>query len=110
MQTRKSPYQIIKERYVTEKAQVLQNLATATNNKSLSKCDKPKYVFLVETSANKAEIKAAVEEIYAKKKISVKSVNTINIHPKKRVVRGRKGFKSGFKKAIVTLAPGNTID
>lgn len=110
MQTRKSPYQIIKERYVTEKAQVLGELATSTSNKSVSRCDRPKYVFLVDSTANKAEIKSAIEEIYAKKKVAVKSVNTINIHPKKRVVRGRRGFKSGFKKAIVTFAPGNTID
>lgn len=110
MQTHKSPYQIIKKRYVTEKAQVLGELATSTSNKSVAKCDRPKYVFIVDTSANKAEIKQAIEEIYSKKKITVKSVNTINIHPKKRVVRGRKGFKSGFKKAIITLAPGNSID
>ena len=107
---RKSPYQIIKKRYMTEKAQTLSELATSTSNKSLSLCNKPKLVFIVAKSANKAEIKAAVEEIYEKKKITVKSVNTINIHPKKRRMRGREGFKAGYKKAVVTLLPGNSID
>lgn len=106
----KSPYQVIKQRYITEKAQVLQSLHAASNNKCLAKCDKPKYVFIVDLNANKAEIKHAIETIYAKQKVTVKSVNTVKIHPKLRVVRGRKGYKPAFKKAIITLAPGNSLD
>ena len=110
MKQRKSPYNVIKERYVTEKAQVLQSLHTSTSNKSIAKCDKPKYVFVVDTTANKAEIKTAIEEIYAKKKVTVKSVNTVTIHPKKRRMRGRIGYKSAFKKAIITLKAGDSLD
>ena len=110
MQPHKSPYQIIKKRYVTEKAQVLQSLQSSTSNKSISKCNKPKYVFIVDRNANKAEIKKAIEAIYSKKKIQVKSVNTVTIPAKKRKIRGRIGFVSSFKKAIITLAPGASLD
>lgn len=110
MQTRKSPYEVIQKRYVTEKTQVLQGLASATSNKSLSKCDKPKYTFIVADDANKSEIKKAIEEIYSKKKITVKSVNTVTVPRKRRVVRRRVGYKSAFKKAIVTLAPGDSLE
>ena len=101
---------MIKRRYITEKAKVLENIQKATSNKSLSKCEKPKYAFLVEDKANKAEIKSAIEEIYAKKKINVTAVNTVTIHRKKRVVRGRVGYKKSFKKAIVTLQAGQSLD
>ena len=110
MKLSKSPYTVIKERYVTEKAQMLQSLHTSQSNKSLAKCDKPKYVFIVDSNANKAEIKNAIEEIYAQKKVSVKAVNTVTIPAKKRRMRGRIGYKSAFKKAIITLKPGDSLD
>ena len=107
---KRNPYDIIKSRYVTEKTTLLEGLHQADSNKSLAKCDKPKYVFLVDRKANKVEISKAIEEIYSEKKIKVKAVNTINTKPKKRRVRGFKGFRSGFKKAIVTLESGDAID
>lgn len=108
--TRKSPYSVIKSRYMTEKANVLQNLHTAEGNKSLARCNQPKYVFLVDRNATKTEIAMALEEIYREKGIKVKSVNTINVKPKPRRVRGRKGKTAMKKKAIVTLAAGDMID
>ena len=107
---KKSPYSVIKSRYMTEKANVLQNLHAATSNKSVAKCTEPKFVFLVDKRANKAEIKHAVEEIYKEKGVKVKGVNTINLKPKPRRVRGRKGKTAMKRKAIVTLAAGDTID
>lgn len=107
---KKSPYSVIKSQYITEKSSVLQNLQTADSNPSVRKCASPKYVFLVEPRATKAEIRDAVQEIYREKNITVKAVNTINMKPKKRRVRGRIGFKPGFKKAVVTLAPGDSIE
>lgn len=95
---------------MTEKASVLQSLKDATSNSCLSKCDKPKYVFLVHKSATKVEIKHALEQIYKEKNIAVKSVNTINTKRKKRRVRGRLGFKPSIKKAIVTLEKGDSLD
>ena len=100
---KKTPYSIIQSRYVTEKSRVLEELRDNTSNKSVAACKSPKYVFLVDKKANKQEIAQAIEEIYAEKKIKVKGVNTVTIKPKKKRVRGRLGFKSGFKKAIVTL-------
>lgn len=106
----KSPYKVIKSRYITEKTGVLQALKDSESNACIKKFKSPKYVFLVENTANKIEIAKAIEEIYQEKKIKVKSVNTIRVKPKKRRVRGRVGFKSGFKKAIVTLEPGDELD
>lgn len=100
---KKSPYTIIQSRYVTEKSRVLEELKDNTSNKYVAACKSPKYVFLVDKKANKQEIAQAIEEIYAAKKIKVKGVNTINVKPKEKRIRGRIGFTSGFKKAIVTL-------
>ena len=66
-----------------------------------------KYVFWVDKSANKIEIKNAVQEIY---KVKVDKVNTISVKGKKKRVRYVEGKTSDWKKAIVTLAEGNKID
>lgn len=106
----KDPYHIIKSRYVTEKATLLESLQNLTSNSCLSKCDKPKYVFIVDKGANKTEIARAIEAIYFERGVQVRGVNVINVKPKKRRVRGRKGFRSAFKKAMVTLESGDSID
>jgi large subunit ribosomal protein L23 len=107
---KKSPFDVVLSRHVTEKASVLQQLQFNTSNACVKKCDAPKYVFVVDKRANKQEIAAALEEIYAERKIKVVSVNTLNTKPKARRVRGRPGVKAGFKKAIVTLASGDSIE
>lgn len=66
-----------------------------------------KYTFKVAKSANKVEIKNAVEEIF---KVKVESVNTITVLPKRARVGQHVGFKPAYKKAIVKLAEGNKID
>ena len=106
----RKPYHVIKSRYVTEKTTVLENLQNVNSNRCVSRCNKPKYVFLVDKKANKAEIASAIETIYSEKKVKVRKVNTINMKPKKRRVRGFKGFRAAFKKAIVTLESGDSID
>lgn len=74
-----------------------------------------KYVFQVEKKANKLEIKKAVEERF---KVKVKKVATLNQRGKLkntsmrsggRVIR-TSGYRSGYKKAIVTLMEGHNID
>jgi large subunit ribosomal protein L23 len=107
---KKDPYKIVKSRHVTEKSMMLQELKNASSNASLSRCESPKYVFVVDQKANKTEIAGAIEEIYKGKGIRVVSVNTITLKPKKRRVRGRIGFRSGLKKAIVTLEKGDSLD
>ncbi len=104
-----NPYHIIKSRYITEKGRLLERLKEANSNRSLMRCKVSKYLFLVDKSATKPEIRRAVEHIYADDHVKVLRVNTIYIKPKPRRVRGRKGMKAGFKKAIVTFQVGDTI-
>jgi len=106
-----NPYDIIKSRYITEKSSVLEQLHTSVSNRCVAKCDTPKYVFIVDVNANKHEIASAIEMIYREKNVKVTHVNTINVKRKpKRRGRGRLGATAAFKKAIVTMEPGDTID
>jgi large subunit ribosomal protein L23 len=107
---KRNPYNVIKSRYVTEKARVLEGLQNNSSNPCVKKCNTPKYVFLVDKNATKQEIAQAVEAIYANKNIKVIRVNTINVKAKPRTVRGRRGMKPGFRKAIVTLQSGDVIE
>lgn len=108
--TKQDPYHIIKSRHVTEKSMMLQELKNAESNRSVKRCESPKYVFVVDKKANKQEIAQAVEEIYKDKNIKVVAVNTVTLKPKRKRVRGRVGFCPGIKKAIVTLEPKDTLD
>jgi len=65
-----------------------------------------KYAFKVASKANKTEIKQAIENNF---KVKVVSVNIMNSHPKKKRVGRYTGMTNKYKKAIVTLAEGNTI-
>jgi large subunit ribosomal protein L23 len=87
-------YRIIKEPHIAEKA----NLVKEKYNQITLKVDK---------RANKIEIKSAVEKIFKKR---VLDVNTINIEGKKRRMGRNIGKKIDWKKAIVTLAPGENIE
>ncbi|MDA0938773.1 MAG: 50S ribosomal protein L23 [Proteobacteria bacterium] len=64
------------------------------------------YVFKVNKNSNKFVIKSAVENIF---KVKVKSVNVISKHPKSKIFKGIKGKQSSYKKAIVSLKSGHTI-
>ena len=66
-----------------------------------------KIVFKVHKGANKNSIKKNIEKIF---KVNVVKINTINIKGKTKMVRNKKAFKSGYKKAIVTLKKGQSID
>src|SRR2546423_15234460 len=66
-----------------------------------------RYTFEVAREANKLQIKEAVE---ARWEVRVKAVNTLNVHRKRRREKTRfRGYRSGWKKAIVTLVPGDRI-
>lgn len=99
----------VKRLHITEKSAVLQGLKDSESNPSVKKCKTPKYVFIVDRSATKTEVKRAVELLYAEQKVEVKKVNTIHAGPRKRRFRGRMGQLSGYKKAIVSLAEGQTL-
>ncbi|HLI13305.1 MAG TPA: 50S ribosomal protein L23 [Alphaproteobacteria bacterium] len=63
--------------------------------------------FRVPLDATKPEIKAAIEGLF---KVKVKAVNTVHVHGKIKRWRGRPGKRSDYKKAIVSLAEGQSID
>lgn len=65
------------------------------------------YLFQVARSANKIEIKKAIEEIY---KVKVDSVNTCIVRGKLKRVRREQGSTTPWKKAIVTLKEGSKIE
>jgi large subunit ribosomal protein L23 len=67
-------------------------------------------LFKVLRNATKPEIKAAVELMFAAQKVEVASVQIVNVKGKTKRFRGIKGRRSDVKKAIVTLAEGQSID
>ena len=88
------PYSIIRIPLLTEKGHDL----------------KEKYnqvVFRVDRRANKVQVKEAVEEVF---KVKVKNVNIMNVQGKKKRLGRNEGKRADWKKAVVTLQPGETIE
>ena len=91
----KDPYKVIKTVLVTEKGSVL----TEKHNQ---------YLFSIARDANKIDVRRAVESLF---EVSVTSVNTMNRKGKrKRNRRWQYGKRSDWKKAVVTLREGDSID
>lgn len=65
------------------------------------------YTFHVVANANKFEVRQAIEHLFG---VKVASVNTLQLPGKEKRFRGRVGHRSPMKKAVVTLAEGQTID
>ena len=65
------------------------------------------FVFKVKISSNKKEIKEAIEKLF---KVKVKSIKTIKIKGKNKVFKGTKGKRSDYKKAIICLNKGESLD
>ena len=82
-------------------------IAPVITEKSMVDRQNNVYTFKVIKSATKDEIKFAVEEAF---KVSVKKVNTLNTKAKRRRVGRYAGKTKTYKKAIVTLAEGSSID
>ena len=78
-------------------------VAPVVSEKSYNLLDEGKYTFLVDPSANKTEIKIAVEKVFD---VKVTSVNTINRQGKSRRTRFGTGKRKDTKRAIVTLNDG----
>ena len=66
-----------------------------------------KVVFKVHEGASKNSIKKSIEKIF---KVNVVKINTINLKGKSKMVKNKKSYKSGYRKAIVTLKKGQSID
>ena len=75
--------------------------------KSTSLSEFNKVVFKVNKGASKNSIKRSIEKIF---KVNVIKINTINLKGKTKLVRNKRAYKSGYKKAIVTLKKGQNID
>ena len=83
----------IKSPIITEKATILS--------------EQNKTVFKVHAKANKKNIKKNIEKLF---KVNVTKINIINRKPKMKLRQGKKTFKAGYKKAIITLKKGQSID
>ena len=70
------------------------------SEKTYAEIQNKKYAFVVDKSANKVEIKKAIEEIFG---VKVKSVNTVNVNGKLKRQGKTQGYRSDYKKAYVTL-------
>ncbi len=90
----RDPRDIVQRAIMTEKGAQLRE---ATN----------RYIFQVSTDANKIEIKRAVSQIF---KVDVVDVRTMNVLGKFKKLGRSSGRRSSWKKAIVTLKEGQTID
>ena len=88
-----SPYEVIIRPVVSERSYDLM--------------EQGKYTFEVARNAPKEEIRAAIEKLFD---VHVIKVNTINVKPKNKRVRYQTGKTRQWKKAIVTVAPGEQIE
>ena len=84
------------------------------SEKSMDESQRGKYTFAVHDDANKIQIKAAVEELFAKENVTVVAVNVLTTKRKEKrrgTKRGRiTGWTTPWRKAVVTLAPGQKIE
>ena len=82
-------------------------VSPAVTEKATSLSEFNKMVFKVHKGASKNSIKKSIEKIF---KVNVIKINTINLKGKTKLVRGKKSSRPGYKKAIVTLKKGQSID
>jgi len=82
-------------------------ISPLVTEKSTNLSEQNKIVFKVPANANKKNLKNNIEKIF---KVNVTKVNIINKRNRIKLTRGRKVKISGFKKAIITLKKGQSID
>ena len=82
-------------------------LSPLLTEKSTNLSEQNKIVFKVPFKANKKNLKSNIEKIF---KVNVTKINIINKKDRTKLTRGRKVKVSGFKKAIITLKKGQSID
>jgi large subunit ribosomal protein L23 len=80
------------------------------SEKSTMLGDQGKYVFEVAPNANKIQIKQAIEQAFAEKKIQVAAINILRVPGKMRRLGRHSGMTRSWKKAIVTLRPGQRLE
>ncbi len=77
-----------------------------SSEKATNLREQDKYVFVVHPDATKTQIKEAVRKLF---NVKVVSCTTMNVSGKEKRLRGKPGYTSSYKKAIVRLAKGETI-
>lgn len=82
-------------------------LAPWITEKSTEGSERNQFTFRVARDATKVEIKSGIEELF---RVTVTKVNTINMRGKVKRFKGRLGKRAAYKKAIVTIAEGQSID
>ena len=82
-------------------------ISPLVTEKSTNLSEQNKTVFKVHQKANKKTIKKNIEKLF---KVNVIKINIINQKSKLKIKQGKKSIKSGYKKAIVTLKKGQSID
>jgi large subunit ribosomal protein L23 len=82
-------------------------LSPFVTEKTTNLSEQNKVVFKVPASANKKNLKTNIEKIF---KVNVTKINIINKQNRTKLIRGKKVKVSGFKKAIITLKKGQSID
>ena len=82
-------------------------LSPVVTEKSTNLSEHNKIVFKVPSSANKISLKKNIEKIF---KVNVTKINIINKQNRTKLTRGKKVKVSGYKKAIITLKKGQSID
>ena len=82
-------------------------ISPVVTEKSTNLSDQNKIVFKVPNSSNKNTIKKSIEKIF---KVNVTKINIINKQTRNKITRGRKVKVVGYKKAIITLKKGQSID
>ena len=82
-------------------------LSPMVTEKTTNLSEQNKVIFKVPASANKKNLKTNIEKIF---KVNVTKVNIINKQNRTKLTRGKKVKVSGFKKAIITLKKGQSID
>ncbi len=75
--------------------------------KSYKLSERQKYVFVVFPEVKKTDVKQVFEMIF---NVKVQKVNILKIKPKPRRIGRFSGYKKGFKKAVITLLPGQKLD
>ena len=82
-------------------------ISPLVTEKSTNLSEQNKIIFKVNAKANKKTLKSNIEKIF---KVNVTKVNIINNKTRIKITRGKKVKVSGFKKAIITLKKGQSID
>ena len=82
-------------------------ISPVITEKSTNLSEQNKIIFKINKNANKKNIKKNIEKIF---KVNVIKVNIVNLKSKIKLKQGKLSKKSGYKKAIVTLKKGQSID